>query len=98
MYSWSEQAMTTRLNWEKRNVDANSRLSITDEDEFRQNDLAARWIERDETGRSNSNWTTFCRDGRKKPKRHNTLPPSHNSTVIIPTTSDLPGLGWFLNP
>jgi hypothetical protein len=55
MYSWSEQAMTRRLNWEKRNVDANSRLSITDEDEFRQNDLAARWIERDETRRSNSN-------------------------------------------
>jgi hypothetical protein len=42
MYLWSDQAMARRLNWEKRNVDAKLRLSITDENEFSQNDLVAR--------------------------------------------------------
>jgi hypothetical protein len=41
---WTEQAMAQRLNYEKRHFDHKRKINIHDESEFRQRDLAARWL------------------------------------------------------
>ena len=40
--------MVTRLNWEKNNLARKPTRSLKDEREFRERDLAARWLERRE--------------------------------------------------
>jgi hypothetical protein len=45
---WSEEAMAQRLNWERRSFDHKRKINIHDEAEFRQQDLAARWLARRE--------------------------------------------------
>jgi hypothetical protein len=48
MYLWSEQAMAQRINYEKHRFDGKRKLAVTDEREFRKNDVASRWIEQAE--------------------------------------------------
>jgi hypothetical protein len=52
----SEQAMARKIDWERRNLSNKSRygLSIKDEAEFRQKDLAARWLKSAEAQRDSS--------------------------------------------
>ena len=46
--SMKQHAMVTRLNWEKNNLARKPTCSLKDEREFRERDLAARWLERRE--------------------------------------------------
>ena len=48
MNHWSVTGMARRLDWEKRQFDRRRKLSITDEAEFRESDMAANWIKRTE--------------------------------------------------
>ena len=41
-------AMAKRIDWEKRKFDGRKTTSVTDESEFRQQDVAAKWIARAE--------------------------------------------------
>jgi hypothetical protein len=44
----TEAVMARRRDWEKRRFDSRSKITIIEEQEFRDHDLAARWLQRAE--------------------------------------------------
>jgi hypothetical protein len=45
---FTEQAMASRLKWERATLASKEKLSVRDEREFMDRDLASRWLERQE--------------------------------------------------
>jgi hypothetical protein len=105
MNQWSVVGMANRLNWEKRQFDRKQKLSVADETEFRENDVAATWIRRAEErlqkSRETGNHLRYDEDARRKQlmersRLHKQLRRKHRRKSIIsrvsnPELADIPG-------
>ena len=67
MNLYSEQHMARKLNWQKAWLDQKLKLSIKDEKEFVDRDLASRWLERAEA------WERRKKQHRRRSKRRTRL-------------------------